>query len=90
MHVVAWRFADALVTALIALVLGLLFSWWAGVAVVGLGVVLVFRSGRHKAPLQRPTAETENAAKDLLEWNEWEVTHGPSAPGIANPSRRDD
>jgi len=38
-----WKIADALVTALIALVIGLLFAWWAGAAVFLLGLAAVLR-----------------------------------------------
>lgn len=89
-NVSAWKYADALLTALIALVIGLLFPWWAGAVVFVLGLALVFRPGRQRAIYRGVASEDEKSAKDLLEWNEWEVTHGPSAPGIANPSRRDD
>ncbi|WP_275096153.1 hypothetical protein [Sedimenticola hydrogenitrophicus] len=88
--VVAWKIADALVVALIALVIGLLFPWWAGAIVLALGFGLVFRPGRQRAIYRGVDSEDGKSAKDLVEWNEWEVTHGPSAPGIANPSRRDD
>lgn len=84
------KVADVLVTALIALVIGLLFPWWAGAIVLALGFGLLFRSGRQRAIYRGVAAEDGKSTKDLLEWNEWEVTHGPSAPGIANPSHRDD
>ncbi len=84
-----WKMADILIACLIALVIGVLFSWWASAVVFGLGLILIFRSRHYEASLQHSIAEDEKAAKDLLEWNEWEVTYGPSAPGIANPGRRD-
>lgn len=85
----SWKTADILIACLIALVIGVLFSWWASAVVFGLGLILIFGSRHYEASLQHSIAEDEKAAKDLLEWNEWEVTYGPSAPGIANPGRRD-
>ena len=84
-----WKVTDIMVACLIALAIGALFSWWASAVVFGLGLILIFRSRHYEASLQHSIAEDEKAAKDLLEWNEWEVTYGPSAPGIANPGRRD-
>lgn len=83
------KMADILIACLIALVIGVLFSWWASAVVFWLGLILIFRSRHYEASLQHSIAEDEKAAKDLLEWNEWEVTYGPSDPGIANPGRRD-
>ncbi len=88
--IAARKISDILVTVLIALAIGLLFSWWAGASVLVLGYVLVFRPGCQRAIHRGVVPEDEKSAKDLLEWNEWEVTHGPSAPGIANPSHRHD
>lgn len=85
-----WKIADILVTVLIALVIGLLFPWWAGAIVLVLGFGLIYRPERRRAINRGVAPEDEQSAKDLLEWNEWEVTHGPSAPGISNPSHRDD
>lgn len=85
-----WKIADILVIAFIATVIGLLFSWWAGAIVLVLGFGLVVRPGRQRAIYRGVAPEDEKSTKNLLEWNEWEVTHGPSAPGIANPSHRDD
>lgn len=78
------------VTALIALVIGLLFPWWAGAVVFVLGLALVFKQVRREAVERHAAPENEKSAEELLEWNEWEVTHGPSAPGVTNPSHRDD
>ena len=89
-NVTALNFADFLVTAFIALVIGLLFSWWAGAIAFWLGLELLFRPSGQWAPWQHTLPEDEKTAKELLEWNAWEVTYGPSAPGIANPTRRED
>ncbi len=88
--IAVWKIADILVTTFIALVIGLLFPWWAGAVVFVLGLALVFRPGRQRAIHRGVAPEDGKSSNDLLEWNEWEVTHGPSAPGIANPSHRDD
>lgn len=50
----AWKIADILMTALAALVIGLLFAWWGGVAVALVGLIVVLR-GKTKptAPLSR-------------------------------------
>jgi len=44
MNILVWKSADILVTVLIAVVIGALFSWWAGTAVLFLGLVVVLRS----------------------------------------------
>ena len=85
-----WKFVDIMTTALVALLIALLFTWWVGAIVLVLGLGLVFRPGYQRAIYRGVDAEDEKSAKELLEWNEWEVTHGPSAPGIANPSHQDE
>lgn len=79
-----------MVAMLISLVIGLLFVWWIGVIVFVIGLTVIFGFRRREVVEQCSIPEDEQATKELLDWNEWEVTHGPSAPGIANPSRRDD
>jgi hypothetical protein len=39
-----WIIADVLVTALVALVMGLLFSWWTGMVVFLAGLALILRT----------------------------------------------
>jgi len=82
---------DVLVISLIALALGLLFPWWvgAGVFMLGVTVSLTRRHTKHTGLCMTPE-EKRSYQQSLREWNEWEDTHGPSAPGISNPSRRED
>lgn len=85
----AWRIADGFMIALVALIIGSLFTWWTGCIVFMVGLVLIVRPRIRDASLQLMTSEDPKSAEELLEWHQWEVTHGPSASGIANPSQRD-
>jgi hypothetical protein len=62
----AWKITDVLVTALIALVMGLLFAWWTGVAVFLAGLALIFRTKR-KGPIRL----YKEQASDRRESGEW-------------------
>lgn len=55
-----------MVTALIALVIGLLFAWWMGVGVFLTGLTLVLRS-KKKGPIQ----SYKERASDRSESGEW-------------------
>lgn len=82
--------AGFVLVGLVTVIIGMQFPWWAGslvLIVICLALFLVPR--RQKVIRKRIATGDEKAAKDLLEWNEGEVTHGPTAPGISNPSRRD-
>lgn len=58
--------ADALVAALIALVIGLLFAWWAGAAVFLLGLAAVMRrESKRKSSLSR---SEPGPSDDESEW----------------------
>lgn len=64
--IIAWKIADNFVIALIALFIGLLFTWWAGVAVFLLGGTAVVcgkakraSSLSHKDPEYAVTGENE-------------------------------
>lgn len=86
------KVADVIVTALIALVLGFLFSWWLGVLVFLLACTWVIwhRPLEMEATGLRSSTEGREASQQsLVEWMEEEVTYGPSAPGLSNPSQRD-
>lgn len=92
MRAAAWKMADIIATGLIALALGVLFSWWVCAVVFSLGLALVLRpkSPVIKAAWQRMTPKEEKAnQRALQEWTDWEATNGPNAPGLANPSRQD-
>lgn len=86
----ARKIANAVVIAFAAVISSYLFVWWLGCAVLLLGVVFLFRPEPVDASLQPESSKDEKADQELLKWHEREVTRGPSAPGIANPSRRDD
>lgn len=58
--------ADALVTALIALVIGLLFAWWAGAVVFLLGLTAVLR-GKTKRTSSLSRSEP-GPSDDESEW----------------------
>ncbi|MBK9132447.1 MAG: hypothetical protein IPM20_12525 [Gammaproteobacteria bacterium] len=45
-----WKITDILVTALITLVIGLLFAWWSGVVVFLAGLALIFHT-KGKGPM---------------------------------------
>ena len=65
-----WKIADILVTALIALVMGLLFAWWAGVVVFLAVLALIFRTKR-KGPV-RLYKERTSDRRESEEWlDEW-------------------
>lgn len=61
-----WKIADILVTALIALVMGLLFAWWTGVVVFLAGLALIFRTKR-KGPMRLYNGR----ASDRRESGDW-------------------
>ena len=65
-YVAATKIVDAMVTALIALVMGLLFAWWTGVAVLLAGLALIFRTKR-KGPIRL----YKERASDRRESGEW-------------------
>lgn len=64
--VAVWKIADILVTALIALVMGLLFAWWTGMVVFFAGLVLIFRTKR-KGPMRLYNGR----ASDRRESGDW-------------------
>ena len=92
MQAVVWKIADILVMGLIAIVIGVLFPWWAGLAAFLIGLSFMIRP---KASIVEPVwsrgnqEEEKTSQQSLRELTDWEVTHGPSAPGLANPSRQD-
>lgn len=63
---IIWKISDILVTALIALVIGLLFAWWTGVVVFFAGLVLIFRTKR-----KGPMSLYNGRASDRRESGEW-------------------
>ncbi len=68
--VTARKIVDAMVTALIALVIGLLFAWWSGVVVFLAGLALIFRTKR-KDPM-RLYKERDSDRRESGEWlEEW-------------------
>lgn len=72
MGVIAIRkFADTIVTVPIALVIGLLFTWWAGAAVFMMGLALVFKPGRRLATWRRVAPEDEKTIQE----DEWYYYH---------------
>jgi len=71
-YVAARKIADILVTALIALVMGLLFAWWTGVVVFFAGLVLIFRTKR-KGPIRlykERTSDRRESGEWLEEWHD--------------------
>jgi len=75
-----WKIADILVTALIALVIGTLFSWWIGAAVFLIGLVIVFRQIDKRPSLlspKRQIMEEEESGEWLEEWHDdmrrWQI-----------------
>ncbi len=64
--VTAWKLADALVVALIALVIGLLFAWWIGAVVFLLGLAAVLR-GKAKRTSSLSRSEP-GPSDDESEW----------------------
>lgn len=59
--VAAGKIVDALVTAFIALVIGLLFAWWAGAVVFLLGLAVLLRKrAMPPSPLAHDEAETSD------------------------------
>ena len=84
--------ADIMVAGLIAIVIGLLFSWWVAMAVFLFGLAIILRPKRSAIEppwRQMASEEDEVGLRSLQEWTDCEVTHGPSAPGLSNPSRQD-
>ena len=63
-----WKIADTLVTALIALVIALLFAWWIGVGVFLTGLTLVLRS-KKMGPIQS-YKERASGRRESGEWLE--------------------
>ena len=62
-----WKMADILVACLIALVIGALFSWWAGATVFLLGLVIVLRpKAAHSLPLS-----PEGEGRSIDQEDEW-------------------
>ncbi len=61
-----WKITDTLVTALIALVVGLLFTWWIGAAVFLLGLAAVLR-GKTKRTSSLSRSEP-GPSDDESEW----------------------
>ena len=75
-----WKIADILVTALIALVIGTLFSWWIGAAVFLIGLVIVYRQINKRPSLlspKRQIMEEEESGEWLEEWHDnmrrWQI-----------------
>lgn len=64
--VAARKIVDAMVTTLIALVIGLLFTWWAGVVAFLVGLALILRTKR-KGPMRL----NKERASDKRESGEW-------------------
>ena len=71
MRTLIWKSADILVTGLIALVIGVLFPWWAGAVAFSLGLALVFwpKTPAVKTVEQPSTTNKEQEASEWLE--EW-------------------
>lgn len=66
----AWKIADILVTTLIALVIGLLFTWWTGVVAFLGGLALILRT-KGKGPM-RLYKERSSNSRESGEWlEEW-------------------
>lgn len=67
MRTAAWKMADIVVTGLIALVLGVLFSWWVGATVFLLGLAIVLRP----KPLRPSWLSRKAPGRSTDEENEW-------------------
>lgn len=63
--VTIWKLADVLAKALIVLVSGLLFSWWIGVTVFLLTVILVF--GRNRMVSKRFLESQVSNEQEIVE-----------------------
>lgn len=70
--VAAWNIADILVTALIALVTGLLFSWWIGAVVFLTGLAFILCT-KGKAPVwlsKKRASDRRESGEWLEEWHD--------------------
>lgn len=70
-YVAARKIVDAMVIALIALVIGLLFTWWSGVVAFFVGLALIFRT-KGKGPMwlcKERTSDRSESGEWLDEWH---------------------